>query len=123
MSAVLDTTVFIDALRADRRAVSFLEGLSEPAWASEVTRVEVMRGLRSTERSGAEHLFAVVRWRVVDELVARLAGDLGRRYRRSHATIDANDLVVAATSQVLGLPLATSNVKHYPMFRGLRVPY
>ena len=27
------------------------------------------------------------------------------------------------TAEYLGLPLATMNVRHFPMFRGLRAPY
>ena len=51
------------------------------------------------------------------------AGELGRACRRSHHGIGTVDLVIAATVQELGLELATGNVKHFPMFPGLRPPY
>jgi predicted nucleic acid-binding protein len=88
-----------------------------------VSRVEVLQGLRSSERAGAERLFALMRWIPVDEPIARAAGELGRRYRRSHAGVEVSDLIVAATAEQFDLPLATANAKHYPMFRGLRPPY
>ena len=44
-------------------------------------------------------------------------------WRRSHQGIATADLIIAATSDVLGLELATLNVKHFPMPKGLRPPY
>jgi hypothetical protein len=88
-----------------------------------VTRVEVLRGLRSPERRAAERLFQRLRWVPVDEGIARAAGELGRRLRRGHGGVGVADLVIAATSAQLGLPLATTNVRHFPMIKGLTQPY
>jgi len=33
------------------------------------------------------------------------------------------DLLIAATAGQLNLPLATTNVRHFPMFTGLKPPY
>ncbi len=46
----------------------------------------------------------------------------GRTWRRSHL-LATTDLVVAATAQEFGAHLATSNIKHFPMFDGLVPPY
>ena len=91
--------------------------------ASEVTRVEILRGLRSHERGPAERAFAALRWASVDESIARRAGDLGRQWRRSHRTIGLADLLIASTAIGLQAELATSNVRHYPMFPDLVPPY
>lgn len=123
MSVVLDTTVLIDILRGHGKAVEYVLGLEEVAVCSEVTRVEVLRGLRSEERRVAERLFHQLRWVSVDEAIARAAGDTGRRLRRSHSGIGIADLIIAATAESLGLPLATTNIRHFPMFKGLRAPY
>lgn len=123
MSAVLDTTVLIDVLRGHPSAVDYVLALTEVPACSEVTRVEVLRGLRSPERRSAERLFLQMRWLPVDEDVARLAGELGRRLRRSHTGIGVADLIIAATSELAGLPLATTNVRHFPMFARLRPAY
>ena len=119
----MDTTVLIDVLRGDARAVDYLLGLEEVPTCSEVTRAEVLRGLRSEERAPAERLFQRLRWAPVDEPVARLAGDIGRRHRRSHTGIGVADLIIAATAEHLGLEVATTNIRHFPMFRNLRPPY
>jgi len=123
VSPVVDTTVLIDVLRGHPHAVDYVLGLEEVPVCSEVTRVEVVRGLRSDERRSAERLFERLRWVSVDEAVARLAGEFGRRFRRSHASIGVADLIIAATADHLGLALATTNVRHFPMLKGLRPAY
>jgi predicted nucleic acid-binding protein len=123
VSVVLDTTVLVDVLRGDPAARSYLMGLDRPPACSEVSRVEVVRGLRSRERPAADRLFDELEWCPVDEVIARTAGELGRAIRSSHRNIGPVDLIVAATAKLLERPLATSNVKHYPMFPRLRPPY
>jgi predicted nucleic acid-binding protein len=120
---VLDTTVVIDHLRDATLTQAWFATLSDAPFCSEVTRVEVMQGLRSHERSVAENFLAGVDWVPVSEPIARLAGELGRRYRRSHSGISVVNLIVAATAVHLGAELATANVRHYPMFPRLRPPY
>jgi predicted nucleic acid-binding protein len=123
VGVLFDSTVFVDILRRVPEARDFVKDLREPPVASEVTRAEVIRGLRSGERAVAEDLFRYVAWAAVTEPISREAGELGRRYRRSHVGISVADLLVAATATHLGLPIATSNTKHFPMFRGLKPPY
>ncbi len=123
MRTVLDTTVLVDLLRHDRGAVAFVGALDLTPACSEITRIEIMQGLRSSERQGAERLFGALGWVAVDEPIARRAGELGRRWRASHPGIGAADLAVAATVEHANASLATSNVRHFPMFPGLRAPY
>ena len=122
MSALLDSTVLIDVLRGEAAAVAYLQSLARRPACSEISRIEVLTGLRSHERNDGERLLGSLAWLPVDEAVARRAGELGRRFRRSH-DLGAADLAVAATADVLHLPLATSNVRHFPMFEGLLPPY
>ncbi len=120
---VLDTTVLIDHLRGVAAAAEYLRSLPAVPTCSEVTRAEVLQGLRSSERRSAEALFAVLHWADVDEKIARRAGELGRRYRRSHPGLAQADLLIAATALELDQPLATANTRHFPMFARLRAPY
>jgi predicted nucleic acid-binding protein len=120
---VLDTSVLIDVLRGDAAAVRFASSLKEVPACSEVTRVEVLRGLRTQERRPAERLFATLRWIPLDEAVARQAGEFGRALRASHRSVSTADLIVAATAEMVGARLATMNVRDFPMFKGLRAPY
>lgn len=123
MTVLFDTSVVIDILRGAPPAIAYARTLSEPPTCSEITRVEVVRGLRSGERRATERLFGALRWVAVDESIARRAGELGRRYRRSHQGLATADLVIAATVEELGLDLATLNVRHFPMIQGLTAPY
>jgi len=120
---VLDTTVLVDHLRGSEPARSFLQSLPVVPACSELTRTELLRGTRSGERRATETLMAMIRWIPVDETISRRAGDLGRRYRRSHAALGLADLVIAATAEEVDAALATSNVRHFPMFKGLKPPY
>jgi predicted nucleic acid-binding protein len=123
LTVVLDTTVLVDQLRGSEEAFEYLAGLEGRPVCSEITRIEVMQGLRSSERRVASKLFATVTWVPVDEAVARRAGELGRRWRRSHPGIGMADLAIAATAEELNVGLATRNIKHFPMFKDLHAPY
>jgi predicted nucleic acid-binding protein len=123
VSLVFDTSVLIDILRNDQAALDYVRGVSEVPTCSEVTRIEVLRGLRSAERIGAEQLFRTIHWVPVDEPLARRAGELGRRWSRHRPGISLADLAVAATTEQVDAELATTNVRHFPMFEGLQAPY
>lgn len=102
--------------------MSYLESLDRRPTCSEISRIEVVMGLRSHERKDTERLLNSLEWLPVNEEVSRRAGELGRRFRWSH-DLGAADLAIAASADVLHLPLATSNVRHFPMFEGLVPPY
>lgn len=123
MSVLLDTSILIDVLSGHEPAIDYTRSLTAAPTCSEIARVEVIRGLRTGERSKADRLFRTIEWSILDEAIARRAGELGRIYRRSHTGLGSAGLVVAATAEELGLELKTLNVKHFPMFRGLKPPY
>jgi len=123
MSVLFDTSILIDILRNDPVALDYARRVQDVPACSEVTRVEVVRGLRSSERASTEGLFRTIRWVPVDEPIARRAGELGRRWDRQRPGISLADLVVAATTEHVEAELATTNVRHFPMFEGLQPPY
>jgi hypothetical protein len=124
MSGVLlDTSVVIDMLRGYAPALEYARMLDSQPVCSEMTRVEVLRGVRSGERRLTERLLGTFRWIGVDEVVARRAGDLGRRWRASHRGLGTADLIIAATALEHRLQVVTLNVRHFPMIEGLRPPY
>jgi len=123
LKVVLDTSVLVDHLRATQPAVEYLAGLQDQPTCSEISRIEVIQGLRPAERRTAERLFALIDWVPVNEAIARHAGDLGRRWRRSHPGIGVADLAIAATAERIDGTVATRNLKHFPMFKDLRAPY
>lgn len=125
MTALVDTSVLVDYLRGHAVAAEVLERerATAPLHASEITRLELLVGMRDDESDRTRSLLATLRWHPVDAEVAEEAGALGRRWLRSHRGIDTADLAIAATALRSGYRLLTCNIKHFPMFTGLRPPY
>lgn len=125
MTVLVDTSVIIDLLRGTPAAAAVLRSASRtgPLHASEITRVEVLVGMRSREEAVTRSLLREFIWYPVDASIAETAGELGRAWLPSHRGIDSADLVIAATAIAIGARLLTRNVKHYPMFPDLTAPY
>ncbi|MHB8341879.1 MAG: PIN domain-containing protein [Mycobacteriales bacterium] len=125
MTALVDTSVLIDYLRGHQGAASLLEREAGAArlHASEITRLEILAGMRAGEEDATRSLLSTLAWHPVDEEVAEEAGELGRRWLASHPGIDGADLAIAATAIRTGSHLLTCNVRHFPMFARLRAPY
>jgi hypothetical protein len=123
---LLDTSVAIDHLRGAQPAVDLLWRLvdgEEPVISSEVVRFELLAGVRQREIDSLEKFFSAFSWAPVDEDISRSAGELARQHRRSYSGIDDADYLIAATALVLDADLLTTNVRHFPMFTGLRPAY
>lgn len=120
---LLDTCVVIDFLRGNRAAHQFLTGLTEKPSVSVVTVAEIFAGLSSQcSEHAARGFLAACQTRVLSPIIAEAAGQHLRHFRASHGT-DFPDAVIAATAQHYGLPLATLNVRHFPMIKQLKAAY
>lgn len=125
MTALVDTSVLIDYLRGHERAGAVLEQerAAAPLHASEITRLEILAGMRVEEEDATRSLLSTLVWHPVDADVAEDAGALGRQWLPSYHKIDGADLAIAATAIRIGSQLLTRNVRHFPMFPGLYAPY
>ncbi len=125
MTVLVDTSVLIDYLRGHQGAAEVLERerIAASLHASELTRLEVLAGMRIEEAGPTRGLLSGLVWHPVDQEVAEAAGELGRRWLPSHHVIDGADLAVAATAILNDARLLTRNVRHFPMFPGLQPPY
>ncbi len=125
MSALVDTSILIDHLRGHQAAARVLEDerAGDALHASEITRLEVLAGMRPAEEDRTRALLSTLTWHAVGTEVAEEAGKLGRRWLPSHNGIDGAYLAIAATATLIGGRLLTLNIRHYPMFPGLRPPY
>jgi predicted nucleic acid-binding protein len=126
MRRLLDTSVVIDHLRGDERAVRLLVEAAERAvelWSVTVVRTEVLAGMRAVEATATRQLLDALRWVEVTVELADRAGALARSYLRSHRRVDTVDYLIAAAAQSLDAELKTCNTKHFPMFRALRPAY
>ncbi|MBA3372094.1 MAG: type II toxin-antitoxin system VapC family toxin [Euzebyaceae bacterium] len=125
MSVLVDTSILIDYLRGHQGARDLLdeERAAGTLHASEITRLEVLAGMRAAEEYQTRSLLSTLRWHPVDAEVAEKAGELGRAWLPSHRGIDSADLAVAATAFLLDARLLTMNVRHFPMYPGMSRPY
>ena len=123
---LIDTTVAVDHLRGASAAVDLLTALSDAGddlLASELVRFELLAGIRDKDLVAFEEFCSALRWVAVNEDVARVAGQLARRYRKSHSGIGAVDYLIAATAIVIDADLLTTNVGHFPMLAKLKPAY
>ena len=125
MSALVDTSILIAYLRGHAGAGDLLERerTADVLHASEITRIEVLAGMRPAEEDGTRALLSTLVWHPVDAEIAEQAGALGREWLPSHHTIDSADLAIAATVVRTNARLLTRNVRHFPMFTDLQAPY
>ena len=120
---LLDTCIVIDVLRGHEAALAFVNGLTDTPALSAITATELNAGIRNPrERRQIERLLEVYTVHDIDVAIASRAGDYLRQFGPSHG-IDPIDALIAATARAHGLELATLNLKHFPMFKGLKRPY
>lgn len=125
MSALVDTSILIDYLRGHAGAGDLLERerAADVLHASEITRIEVLAGMRPADEDDTRVLLSTLVWHPVDADIAEEAGALGRQWLPSHHTIDSADLAIAATAVRTDARLLTRNVRHFPIFTDLQAPY
>jgi predicted nucleic acid-binding protein len=120
---LLDTCIVFDLLRGRDAALGFVDDLSGTPSLSVITATELVAGCRNArERRQIERLLGTYVVHDIELAIASLAGDYVRQYGPSHG-IDPIDALIAATAKSRGLPLATLNLKHFPMFNDLKRPY
>lgn len=123
---LVDTDVLIASLRGVEPARNWLRDARSRTGrlaVSVVTNAEVLGGMRSPERRDVNRLLNSLRPLPVTDMIAHRAGELRRRYRRSHGAISLVDYLIAATAEVHGLELVTLNTKHFPMFEDIEPPF
>ena len=123
---LIDTTIAVDHLRGASAALDLLTALidtDDDLLASELVRFELLAGIRDKELAAFEEFCSALRWVEVTEDVARVAGQLARRYRRGHSGIGAVNYLIAATAIVIDADLLTTNVRHFPMYPKLKPAY
>jgi predicted nucleic acid-binding protein len=122
ISCLLDTDIVIDFLRRRDYARNLLED-----WAGEgllaistLTQLEIYQGMKSGEEKATNVFLDGLVSVDVDVRIARQAGRIIGEYRSKGVTVGIGDAVIAATALLVGAPLITNNVEHYP-FMNLKV--
>jgi predicted nucleic acid-binding protein len=123
---LIDTSVLIDHLRGDARAVGRLRqvvGEGDELWSVTVVRTEILAGAKAGDGPVIQNLLRRLRWLDVGVGLADAAGRLAATYLRSHPGVDTVDYLIAAAAQALDARLLTLNVRHFPMFPELEPAY
>lgn len=123
---LVDSDVLIASLRGVESAHAWLlKARTEQGRlaVSVVTVAEILGGMRSPERREVNRLLSTLHTLPITETVAHRAGEFRRRHHRAYTSIGIADYLIAATADLHGLPLATLNVKHFPMFDDLCPPF
>jgi predicted nucleic acid-binding protein len=126
VAALVDTSILVDHLRGlpdARPLLEFEVSRGEPLFASTLTKIEILAGMRPREAQATRALLDTLIWIEVSDSIAERAGALANRFLRSHPGVDVMDYVVAATREELDVPMWTLNVRHFPMVQGLAAPY
>lgn len=126
MKVLLDTSVLIDHLRGLKEAADYLSDVvtgGNELWSVTTVRTEVLAGMRPTDEKTTRELLGQIRWIEVDIELADAAGQLAHKYLKSHPGVDTVDYIVGAAAQARDADLATTNIKHFPMFSDLKKPY
>jgi len=120
---LLDTCIVIDVLRGRDDAIAFVEAVKTRPSLSVITATELIAGVRGhRERRNIDRLLEVYAVHDIDLETASLAGEYVGEYGPSYG-VDPIDALVAATAKSRDLAFATLNLKHFPMFEGLKRPY
>jgi predicted nucleic acid-binding protein len=125
VAVIVDTTVLVDYLRGRPQAIGTLAPLvvQGHVYCSRVTRIELALGMRAHQLEQASSLYTWLDTIEADAEIGAQAEVLAGTWGRSHSSIDVADYLIAATAQVRGLELVTTNVRHFPMIDGLVAPY
>jgi tRNA(fMet)-specific endonuclease VapC len=121
---VIDTSVFIEFLRAKNKSETTLYKLPDNIIysVSAVTLFELLMGATTPEK---ENDITIITSDLIklpfDNEVAILAGTIYNKLRKANKMIEFRDIFIAATCIVNEQPLVTLNIKHFSRIEGLQI--
>ena len=120
---LMDTDVLIDFLRGHPAAVELVRKEAHRILLPAIVAAELYAGVKGREELAAlDRFVGLFRIVPITSALARAGGLHANKYKKSHG-LGLADAIVAATAEAEGAELRTLNVKHYPMFPGLKPAY
>lgn len=115
MSVLLDTTVLVDVIRGVQPVRERLRALGDDALLSAVTLEEIRYGMRPEERRVTRHLLDALEVVPVGRDEAIISGAWRQEFAARGITLFQADTLIAACAVTRRVPLATANVRDFPM--------
>ncbi len=118
MRMLLDTSVLIDALRAQRGRRDWLAGLVRSGHSLETSALnvaEVYAGMRPEEKAKTKAFLGALLCHPVTASAGERAGQFKSQWSRRGRTLTLADTIVAAVAVEQGCVLVTDNRKDFPM--------
>ena len=119
---VIDSTIFIEHLRAKDRTKTTLAALpiNSILYVSSVTVFELFCGATDPGKyRDVQKVLKDVLILPVNAGVGEKAGEIFRDLRSKGLMIEATDIFIAATALVNNLPIKTLNIRHFSRIQGL----
>lgn len=121
---VIDTTIFIEFLRATNKQNTTLYQLPPDTelYISAVTLYELLMGAKDQEKK--KDVKIVTEPTIIlpfNESVAEQAGEIYHDPRKKNKMIEFRDLFIGATALAYDLPVLTKNLKHFERIDGLKL--
>lgn len=120
---LVDTDVLVDFLRGNEKAVKYLKKHLKRIVISAISVAELYAGVKGDEeRKELDDLVELFPIIPVTTGIAKMGGLYKRDFFKSH-NIGIADAIIAAAVETHKAELKTLNIKHFPMFKGLKPPY
>lgn len=120
---LVDTDVIVDFLRGHPKAVALVNAHSVRIILSGIVTAELYAGVKGDkELDTLDSFISLFRVVPVSATIARTGGLYRKAFTRSHG-IGLADAIIAATAEAECADLITLNIKHFPMFEGLKPAY
>jgi tRNA(fMet)-specific endonuclease VapC len=118
----IDTTIFINHLRKHNKQKSILYHLTGASVLYTATMVEFELFAGATDKRKLHDVQQVLKTCAVIPLtsaIAQRAGSIYRNLKRRNLIIEIRDIIIAATALEEGLPIMTTNEKHFHRIQGI----
>ena len=121
---VVDTSIFIDYLRANNKAETSLRKLPNDAkvYVSPVMLYELYMGATNTQKwKDVKILTEDIPIIPFSKEVAEKSALLYQALKKKNQVIEFRDIFIAATALIYNLPVLTRNSKHFSRIKNLKV--
>ncbi|MEM9674311.1 MAG: type II toxin-antitoxin system VapC family toxin [Cyclobacteriaceae bacterium] len=121
---VVDTSIFIEYLRATNKANTTLQKLPDQSilYVSSITLYELYMGATSPSKwVDVRTITEDIPILPLDQSVAEKAAVIYQQLKKANQLIEFRDIFIGATALVHQLPVLTKNSKHFQRISGLMV--